>query len=115
MYVKTLTVRRADRMYRCLSLVDAHREGGKVRHELVCRIGEADDRRASWTGPSPRGAVMRRETGLRLESSPPRRCAELSSHHRRTLITSPVSRSISTSRLSAMAAGPRASPTPSWR
>jgi hypothetical protein len=47
MYVKTLTVRRADRMYRCLSLVDAHREGGKVRHELVCRIGEADEPRSS--------------------------------------------------------------------
>jgi hypothetical protein len=47
MYVKTSTVRRGDKTYRYLSLVEAHREGSKVRHELVCRLGEADELRSS--------------------------------------------------------------------
>jgi Transposase DDE domain len=46
-YVKTSTVRRGDRVYQYLSLVEAYREGGKVRHELVARLGEASELRAT--------------------------------------------------------------------
>jgi transposase len=44
-YVKTSTTRRGERTYRYLSLVEAYREGGKVRHEVVARLGEADELR----------------------------------------------------------------------
>ena len=41
MYVKTTTVRRGKRTYRYLTLVEAVRDGAKVRHEVVARLGEA--------------------------------------------------------------------------
>lgn len=41
MYVKTTTVRRGKKTYEYLSLVEAVRQGGKVRHEVICRLGEA--------------------------------------------------------------------------
>lgn len=47
MYVKTTRVRRGKRTYEYLSLVEARRDGGKVRHEVVCRLGEAGALRAT--------------------------------------------------------------------
>jgi hypothetical protein len=47
MYVKTTRVRRGNRVYEYLSLVEAVRDGGRVRHDVVVRLGEASALRAS--------------------------------------------------------------------
>jgi hypothetical protein len=47
MHVKTSTERRGNKTYRYLSLVEAHRDGTKVRHEFLCRLGEAGELRSS--------------------------------------------------------------------
>ena len=47
MYVKTTTVRRGNRTYEYLSLVEAVRDGGRVRHDVVARLGEASALRTS--------------------------------------------------------------------
>lgn len=47
MYVKTTRVRRGNRLYEYLSLVEAVRDGGRVRHDVVARLGEASALRAS--------------------------------------------------------------------
>lgn len=67
MYVKTSTVRRGDKTYRYLSLVEAHREGAKVRHELVCRLGEADELRSSGQLDRIIAALRRHAEGTWLE------------------------------------------------
>ena len=41
MYVKTNRVRRDNRTYEYLTLVEAVRDGGKVRHRTIARLGEA--------------------------------------------------------------------------
>ncbi|MFN2504395.1 MAG: IS1634 family transposase, partial [Acidimicrobiales bacterium] len=41
MFVKTSTIRRDNKVYEYLSLVDAVREGAKTRHRTVLRLGEA--------------------------------------------------------------------------
>lgn len=46
-YVKTTRVRRGNRAYEYLSLVEAVRDGGRVRHDVVARLGEASALRAS--------------------------------------------------------------------
>jgi Transposase DDE domain len=46
-FVKTTRVRRGNKSYEYLSLVEAHREGGKVGHRLLFRLGEAAALRAS--------------------------------------------------------------------
>lgn len=46
-YVKTTRVRRGNRVYEYLSLVEAVRDGGRVRHDVVARLGEASALRAS--------------------------------------------------------------------
>jgi hypothetical protein len=46
-YVKTTKVRRGNRVYESLSLVEAVRDGGRVRHDVVARLGEASALRAS--------------------------------------------------------------------
>jgi len=46
-YVKTTRVRRGNRTYEYLSLVEAVRDGGRVRHDVVARLGEASALRAS--------------------------------------------------------------------
>jgi len=46
-YVKTTKVRRGNRSYEYLSLVEAVREGSRVRHDVVARLGEASALRAS--------------------------------------------------------------------
>ncbi len=43
MHVKVTTVRGDKRTYRYLNLVESFREGGKVRHKVVARLGEADE------------------------------------------------------------------------
>ena len=54
MYVKTTRVRRGNRVYEYLSLVEAMRDGGRVRHDVVARLGEprpcgrAANSTASW-------------------------------------------------------------------
>ena len=40
-FVKTSTIRRDNRIYEYLSLVEAVREGNKTRHRTVLRLGEA--------------------------------------------------------------------------
>jgi hypothetical protein len=40
-HVKTTTVRQDKKTYRCLSLVESYREGAKMRHRTVARLGEA--------------------------------------------------------------------------
>jgi len=47
MFVKTSTVRRDNKRYQYLSLVEAVREGGRTRHRTVLRLGEAGALRAS--------------------------------------------------------------------
>jgi len=42
-HVKVTTVRGDKRTYRYLNLVESFREGGKVRHKVVARLGEADE------------------------------------------------------------------------
>jgi hypothetical protein len=42
-HVKVTTVRGDKRTYRYLNLVESFREGGKVRHQVVARLGEADE------------------------------------------------------------------------
>src|SRR5438105_13349214 len=46
-YVKATRVRRGNRVYEYLSLVEAVRDGGRVRHDVVARLGEASALRAS--------------------------------------------------------------------
>ena len=41
MYVKTNRVRRDNRTYEYLTLVEAVRDGDKVRHRTIARLGEA--------------------------------------------------------------------------
>ena len=45
--MKTTRVRRGNRVYEYLSLVEAVRDGGRVRHDVVARLGEASSLRAS--------------------------------------------------------------------
>ena len=47
MYVKTNRVRRDNRVYEYLTLVEAVREGGRVRHRTIARLGEASRLRES--------------------------------------------------------------------
>lgn len=47
MYVKTTTMRRGDKTYSYLSLVEAVREGTKVKHRVLLRLGEVTDLRES--------------------------------------------------------------------
>ncbi len=47
MYVKTTRVRRGNRVYEYLSLVEAVRDGARVRPDVVARLGEASALRAS--------------------------------------------------------------------
>jgi transposase len=46
-FVKTTRVRRGNKSYEYLSLVEAHRDGDKVGHRLLFRLGEATALRAS--------------------------------------------------------------------
>jgi hypothetical protein len=46
-FVKTTRVRRGNKRYEYLSLVEAVREGGKVRHRVLFRLGEAGALRRS--------------------------------------------------------------------
>ena len=41
MFVKTTRRKRGDNVYTYLSLVEAVREGGKMRHRTLVRLGEA--------------------------------------------------------------------------
>ena len=45
--MKTTRVRRGNRVYEYLSLVEAVRDGGRVRHDVVARLGEASALRAT--------------------------------------------------------------------
>ena len=47
MFVKTTRVRRDNKTYEYLSLVEAVREGGKVGHRVLFRLGEAGGLRRS--------------------------------------------------------------------
>lgn len=47
MFVKTTRVRRGNKSYEYLSLVEATRDGGKVGHRILFRLGEASTLRAS--------------------------------------------------------------------
>jgi transposase len=46
-YVKTTTVRRGNRVYEYVTLVEAVRDGDRVRHQVIARLGEAGALRAS--------------------------------------------------------------------
>ena len=46
-YVKTTTVRRGNRVYEYVTLVEAVRDGNRVRHDVIARLGEAGALRAS--------------------------------------------------------------------
>ena len=47
MYVKTTRVRRGNRVYQYVTLVEAVRDGRRVRHQVIARLGEASALRAS--------------------------------------------------------------------
>ena len=47
MFVKTTRVRRGNKSYEYLSLVEAYRDGGKVGHRILFRLGEAAALRSS--------------------------------------------------------------------
>jgi transposase len=47
MYVKRTTVRRGETSYVYLRLVEAYRDGGKVRHRVVANLGREDELKAS--------------------------------------------------------------------
>src|SRR5262245_60027828 len=47
MYVKRTMVRRGETSYVYLRLVEAYREGGKVRHRVVAKLGREDELKAS--------------------------------------------------------------------
>src|SRR5437588_12110145 len=47
MFVKTSAVRRGNKVYEYLSLVEAVREGARTRHRTVVRLGEANALRES--------------------------------------------------------------------
>jgi hypothetical protein len=68
MYVKTSTVPRGSPTYRYLPLVEAYRERGKVRHELVCRLGEAEELRSSGQLDRIIAALRRHAEGHWLEA-----------------------------------------------
>ncbi len=64
-YVKTTRVRRGKKTYEYLSLVEAVREDGKVRHETVCRLGEASALRATGELERIAAALGRHADGSR--------------------------------------------------
>ena len=45
--MKTTTVRRGNRVYEYVTLVEAVRDGNRVRHDVIARLGEASALRAS--------------------------------------------------------------------
>lgn len=47
MYVKRVTVRRGETSYVYLRLVEAYRDGGKVRHRVLANLGREDELKAS--------------------------------------------------------------------
>jgi transposase len=47
MYVKRVTVKRGDSSYVYLRLVEAYRQGGKVRHRVIANLGREDELKAS--------------------------------------------------------------------
>jgi len=68
-YVKTSRVRRDDRIYEYLSIVEAYREGGKVRHQLIARLGEASELRATGQLDRIIAALRRHAEGTWLQAS----------------------------------------------
>ncbi len=64
MYVKTTCVRRGIKTYEYLTLVEAVREGGKVGHRVLFRLGEAEALRRTRRP----GAHHRRPAGVQLLS-----------------------------------------------
>jgi Transposase DDE domain len=63
MFVKTTRVRRGNRSYEYLSLVEAERTGGKVGHRTLLRLGEVSELRSS-------GQLERVITALRAHLEP---------------------------------------------
>jgi transposase len=72
MYVKRTTVRRGETSYVYLRLVEAYRDGGKVRHRVVANLGREDELKASgqleqlaagFARLDPPGWGTRREVG----------------------------------------------------
>ena len=61
MFVKTTRVRRDNKTYEYLSLVEAVREGGKVGHRVLFRLGEA-----GWSAPQRRAGAHHRRPALPL-------------------------------------------------
>jgi hypothetical protein len=47
MYVKRVTVKRGENSYVYLRLVEAYRDGGKVRHRVIANLGREDELKAS--------------------------------------------------------------------
>ena len=72
MYPRVKRVRRGDRTYEYLQLVEGHREDGKVRQRVVATLGRVDELKASgqldrWAGAfarlDPPAVGTRREVG----------------------------------------------------
>jgi hypothetical protein len=72
-FVKTTRVRRGNKSYEYLSLVEAVREGGKARHRVLFRLGEAGALRRS-------GELDRIIAALRAHGDPRDRRAQAHSH-----------------------------------
>jgi hypothetical protein len=74
MYVKRHTVRRGDRRYVYLRLVEAYRDGrGKVRHRTLKTLGREDELKASGQLEQLQGSFARLDpplAGVRREVGP---------------------------------------------
>lgn len=73
MYVKRTTVTRGDTSYVYLRLVEAYRDGGKVRHRVIANLGREDELKASGQLEQLAGSFARLDPppwGTRREVGP---------------------------------------------
>ena len=73
MYAKRVQVRRGDRTYTYLKLVQSYREGGRVRQRVVANLGREDELKASGQLEALAGAFARLDppmAGVRREVGP---------------------------------------------
>jgi transposase len=73
MYTKRVQVRRGEKTYVYLKLVESYREGGRVRQRVVANLGREDELKASGQLEALAGALARLDpplTGVRREVGP---------------------------------------------
>jgi Domain of unknown function (DUF4277) len=73
MYTKRVQVRRGDKTYTYLKLVQSYREGGRVRQRVVANLGREDELKASGQLEALAGAFARLDppmAGVRREVGP---------------------------------------------